>query len=220
MIGLAEFIKTHVDDINNNNFTKVYRELHDEVQVGESVSKFTDMLLDAEINPLMYMESIPAHYMDGSKRTSVSIPNNITSIGACAFIISSLTSVIIPNSVTSIGFYAFRGCTLLTNITIPDSVTRMDEGAFWNCVSLASVTILGNITSINEYVFDGCKGLKSVTIPNSVTSIGKSAFRGCRGLKITFNGTKSQWDTIKKESKWKYTSSKFTIHCTDGDLMI
>ena len=80
MIGLAEFIKTHVDDINNNNFTKVYRELHDEVQVGESVSKFTDILLDAGINPLMYMKTIPQYYMSGSSQTSIEIPEHIQSI--------------------------------------------------------------------------------------------------------------------------------------------
>ena len=182
MIGLAEFIKTHIDDINNNNFTKVYRELHDEVQVGESVSKFTDILLDAEINPLMYMESIPAHYMDGSKRTSVSIPNNITSIGACAFIISSLTSVIIPNSVTSIGFYAFRGCTGLTNITIPDSVQSIDYYAFQGCTKLTNITIPDSVESIGDYAFSKCTRLTNAIIGNGVTIIDRATFQDCTRL--------------------------------------
>ena len=43
--------------------------------------------------------------------TSVTIPETVTSIGACAFYgCSGLTSVTIPKSVTSIGNYAFYGC--------------------------------------------------------------------------------------------------------------
>ena len=48
--------------------------------------------------------------------------------------------------------------------------------------------------------------------------IGYCAFWGCSGLTITFNGTIEEWNAINKESKWKYASSKFTIHCIDGDL--
>ena len=104
------------------------------------------------------------------------------------------------------------------SIIIPDNVISLDNYAFWSCEGLKSVTILGNITSINEHVFDGCKELKNVTIPNSVKSIYESAFWGCKGLTITFNGTMTEWNAIKKESKWKYANSRFTIHCIDGDL--
>ena len=40
------------------------------------------------------------------------------------------TSITIPNSVTSIGDYAFCGCTGLTSITIPTSVTSIGDYAF------------------------------------------------------------------------------------------
>jgi hypothetical protein len=49
--------------------------------------------------------------------TSVVIPNNIESIGNCAFNdCPFLTSVTIGNSVMSIGDYAFQYCTGLTKI--------------------------------------------------------------------------------------------------------
>ena len=241
---ISKFIKAHVNEINNNNFAKVYEDTNDSLTPCLLTSKLTELFLDAGLEPLEYMQAVPANYLAYSKLTSITIPENITSIGRCAFSgCDSLTSITIPDSVTSIGSAAFENCSGLTSIVIPDSVTSIDHwafnyctgltsvtigngvtsidnGAFSDCEELESVIISGNITSINEVVFDGCKGLKSVTIPASVTSIGKSAFRGCRGLTITFNGTKAQWDTITKEPKWKYTSSKFTIHCTDGDLMI
>ena len=115
--------------------------------------------------------------------TSISIPSNITSIGAYAFSdCTSLTSITIPNSVTSIGTYAFDWCTSLTSVTIPNSVTSIGTYAFYNCSSLTSVTIPNSMTSIENSAFRSCSSLTSVTIPNSVTSIGTWAFCDCSSL--------------------------------------
>ena len=92
------------------------------------------------------------------------------------------TSVTIPNNVTSIGYNAFEGRTGLTSITIPNSVTTIWEWAFYNCSSLTSITIPNSVTSIGRYAFSGCSGLTSINIPNSVTSIGEYAFSGCNSL--------------------------------------
>ncbi len=95
---------------------------------------------------------------------------------------SNLTSITIPDNVTSIGSDAFYGCTSLTSITIPNGVTKIAPAAFCDCTSLASVTIPNSVELIYDYAFYGCTGLTSVTIPNSVTIIGDSAFYGCTGL--------------------------------------
>ena len=114
---------------------------------------------------------------------SVSLPQNLTSIGEFAFVgCTSLTSITIPNSVTSIGDYAFDGCTGLTSVTIGNSVTSIGDNAFNGCISLTSITIPNSVTSIEYSTFKGCTGLTSVTIGNGVTSIGSSAFHSCTGL--------------------------------------
>ena len=95
------------------------------------------------------------------------------------------TSVTIPNSVTSIGEYAFCGCRL-TSVTIPNSVTSIGASAFYECRSLTSVTIPNSVTSIENSTFRNCSRLTSVTIPNSVTSIGYNAFYNCESLKVIY----------------------------------
>ncbi len=103
----------------------------------------------------------------------------LTSIVDWAFRGSGLTSITIPNNVTSIGRGAFKDCTSLTSITIPNSVTSIGMEAFKDCTSLTSITIPESVTSIDEYTFYNCDGLTSITIPNSVTSIGYGAFGQC-----------------------------------------
>ena len=108
---------------------------------------------------------------NGTSR-SVTIPNNVTSIGERAFdSCTSLTSVTIPDSVTSIGNFAFSG-TGLTSVTIPNSVKSIGGGAFWRCIELTSVTIGNGVTSIGEEAFWNCTSLTSVTFEGWIPSIG------------------------------------------------
>ena len=116
-------------------------------------------------------------------KTSVTIPNSVTSIRNWAFYgCRGLTSVTIPNSVTSIGERAFYGCRGLTSVTIPNSVTSIGERAFYGCRGLTSVTIGNSVTSIGYSAFSCCSSLTSVTIGNSLTSIGYRAFYECLNL--------------------------------------
>ena len=135
---------------------------------------------DVSSNPLLYAHNL---YLNNSLLTSITIPDNVTSIGSYAFAYcSSLTSITIPDSVTTIGSYAFYGCTGLTSVTIPSSVTSIGDYAFRDCTGLTSVTIPDSVTSIGDYAFYGCTGLTSITIPDSVTSIGNYTFYRCNGL--------------------------------------
>ena len=143
-----------------------------------------------------------------SSLKSVTIGNNVTSIGEGAFWdCTSLTSVTIGSSVTSIGLDAFRNTGIYndesnwenrvlyidnylieakTNIsgayTIKDNTRLIAYNAFDGCVSLTSITIPNSVTSIGNKAFYFCKSLTSITIPNRVTSIGESTFSSCSSL--------------------------------------
>ena len=180
-----------------------------------------------------------------SKLTSIVIPNSVTSIGNYAFYgCSKLTSIVIPDGVTSIGDYAFRGCSSLTSVEIPDSVTSIGNYAFSSCDGLTSIEIPDSVTSIGDSAFSYCNSLTSVVIPDSVTSIGKWAFSSCDSLtsvvigdsvtsigdvvfcdcisltSVSFNGTKAQWNAIRKGSGWNYNVPATKVICSDGEVAL
>lgn len=244
MNELSEFIKTHVDNINENNFAKVYEDANNQLKDSSSVGKLTELFLDAGIDPLKYMQTVPIHYVYyASKITSIVIPDSVKSIGYQAFdSCNSLTNIMIGKGVTEIGGFAFSNCLSLTSIIIPDSVTNIDICAFNWCLGLESVTLSNNIKRISSWMFNHCEGLTNITIPDGVKKIGSSAFykctsliditipngvkaigpevfSGCVKLKdISFMGTKEEWDAISKDSSWDYNTGNYTIHCTDGEL--
>lgn len=132
---------------------------------------------------------------------------------------SGLTSVTIGNSVTSIGGDAFSYCSGLTSVIIGNSVTSIGQSAFSGCSGLTSITIPDSVKDIDREAFEDCSGLTSITIGSGVTSIGYRALDGCRGLtRIDFNGTKAQWEAIRKGSDWNRNTGSFTVYCTDGTI--
>ena len=153
-----------------------------------SCSSLTDIEVDsdnknfASINGVLYNKDITTLIYCPERKTSILIPNSVTSIENRAFYSSSLSSIVIPNNVTSIGNEAFSHCASLSSIVIPNSVTSIGNEAFSSCSSLTSISISNNVTSINERVFTHCSSLSSIVIPNSVTTIGEYAFYYCSSL--------------------------------------
>ena len=127
---------------------------------------------------------------------SITIPANVTSMGAAAFEGSSLTKVNYLGTIDQWAEIRFEnyssnplGCSkklyinneLVTEANLT-TATKISDYAFYSCRELTSITIADSVTSIGSSAFSFCAGLTNITIPDSVTSIGSSAFSSCAGL--------------------------------------
>ena len=140
---------------------------------------------------------------------TITIPNNVVSIGTCAFDNTGLTSISIPSSITSIGDYAFRRCQNLPSIIVDSNNThfKSNNGVLFNyaldtliCYPAGKVgtsySIPNSVKYIQREAFFNCSSLTQITIPNSVISIGSTAFVYCSGLTSVSIG--NSVDTIRR----------------------
>lgn len=118
-----------------------------------------------------------------NKLTSITIPDNVISIGRNAFQSCAFTSITIPNSVTEIGKYAFQYCRYLINVTLPNNITKIGEYLFSECSGLKSITIPDNVTHIGMSAFYHNSALETVILKGTVTDIERHGFSGCLSLK-------------------------------------
>ena len=131
--------------------------------------------------------------------TSVTLPEEVRTIGNSAFAGCSGLTSISPIVAGTIGNSAFAGCSGLTSATIsPYSIfgsgyskTSIGNSAFSGCSSLASITLPDDlITCIRDSTFSGCSSLASIKLPNSITAIRSYAFDGCTNLQSVNISTK------------------------------
>ena len=76
---------------------------------------------------------------------------------------------------------------------------------------------LDRVYSIGEKEFQGLIYLKQVHVNATLDSIGPSAFDGCNSLShLWFDGTKTEWNKVRKDSQWRSGAPNFTEHwrCT------
>ena len=120
---------------------------------------------------------------NNTELTSISIPENMNTIGDYAFAnCNNLTDVTISNSVVSIGEAAFSHCGNIVSIHIPASVSTIGIGAFNYCYKLEDISISNSISIINDDTFRECSSLSNFALPENLVWIGGYAFYGCSNL--------------------------------------
>jgi len=113
---------------------------------------------------------------------SISLPQNIISIGASAFMgCSNLNSIQIPHSVSMIGSETFKFCVGLNDIILPESLLSIESNVFSGS-GISEFIIPSSVKTIKQYGFAGCIHLKDIVIPNTVLRIERVAFYSCKSL--------------------------------------
>ena len=110
-------------------------------------------------------------------------------------------------------YHCFLRSRRLEEVVIPHTVEVVGDKAFEHCKNLKSVSFLtnegeSNLVKIGLSAFLGCESLKNVNLPKSLKEIGTWAFALIPELIIEFNGTKEEWDNIKKDSEWEALDTK------------
>lgn len=119
----------------------------------------------------------------GTKITSCSLPDNITSIPTeCFSGCKSLVSVSLPKNLKTLSDGSFQDCVKLSSVSIPDKVISLGESCFDECNALTSIQIPEAVTSIGAWCFNGCESLTSITIPENITTLATGTFNYCTGL--------------------------------------
>ena len=86
-------------------------------------------------------------YVNGTKVTTLTFPDGVTSIGNYAFCGFTGITDIQFNQVTDIGQNSFARCNGLTDVTIPDGVIDISFSAFHDCTQLRSMSIPATLSS-------------------------------------------------------------------------
>ena len=151
--------------------------------------------------------NIETHTYDAATREGViTFDGDVTTISEGAFSGTSITSVTLPGNITHIGAQAFTNCSNLerfqgafssadgrclihdgnliafapvniSSYTIPDGVKTIGAFAFVYA-QLDEITIPEGVTSIGDCAFYG-NNMTEITLPQSTTSLGMRAFMEC-----------------------------------------
>lgn len=139
---LKEFIREHLDLIDNNEWDKFYDivSLNENFKFLYRIGEVTTFLYDCGCNPLAYLTNIPTGFLAGS----------------------SVEEIVIPEGIKSVGMGAFGGAQNLRKINLPKSCNQISTYAFYFCPSLEEVTINATNQIFGDEVFGRCAKLYNI----------------------------------------------------------
>lgn len=156
-----------------NNFEEVYKWLPQYL-----IPAFTDICLDARINPLNFMKEVPNFFMRG---------------------LESVIHVEIPQGITRINPFSFSDMDQLQSVTIPSSVKTINYSAFEEDYKLYNVDLSEGLEEIRSNAFAHCTTLENITLPSTLKKVYANAFAESGLKEIKYLGNQEQFDKIKDE---------------------
>ena len=127
-----------------------------------------DLYFDVASKTMFNGDKTLLYYTSPTTEGDYVIPESVTAILPGAFAGSKITSITLPDNFTSIPNEVFKGCTELKSITIGKNVTSIGMGAFEGCTSLSTLTFEAGgtqILTIGDRAFYGCTSLENIQLP-------------------------------------------------------
>lgn len=132
-------------------------------------------------------------YPAGKKTTTYNVSEETLTIGRSAFYgCASLEHVVLPEKVSAIEGCAFM-MSGLKDITLPDSVERIDGYLFSDCKNLSKVTLSAEISYIPSFAFLNCTALTEITLPKNIEGCVSNSFDGCTNLQAIYVDEENQY---------------------------
>lgn len=136
-------IENNIKLINDNQWDKVYDELHDYAdghELWEAIGLFTEKMYIAGIDPLQHIKSVPPQflygYIGGYIKDDFYIPNHIENIFVEAFSLSeTIKTIHLPKNLKYIGMNAFGFSDITTLIypgTFEEFTSKIKFGDDWS----------------------------------------------------------------------------------------
>ena len=152
------------------------------------------------------------------KLKSIKLPDKLKKLGSVFAGCINLKKILIPNGVKSMGRWMFTDCNNLSKVTLPKKLKTLPEGTFRNCPKLKSVTIPENVTTIGPNAFEN-SGIRSIVIPKNVTTLKNDIFIDCKYLKtIAIKSeklaklSKHTWEGLSKNTVIRVPKKKLTVY--------
>lgn len=99
--------------------------------------------LEANLNPLEYMDNVPANYCNLNVHFSYFTDPYV----------KYLENLVIPDNIKAIHKNAFYDCSKIKTLTISEGVETIGDSAFYGCVRLKELYLPSTLKRIGNYAF-------------------------------------------------------------------
>lgn len=154
----------------------------------------------------------------GIEVSDIHIPEEAVEIGSVAFCKTKVKGgIVIPENVSTIGSCAFYGCNA-TSISLPEKIVRINESTFEMCINLGDTMVVPqNVEIIEKNAFYGCKNLQALELPSKLTYIGDEAFGACYSLQY-IHCSAIEPPAISERTFWSVEKDNFTLEVPEGSV--
>ena len=145
-----EYIHNNIELVDKNNFEALLDDMRMPLDVP--IRDIVDILNEADINPMLYLEFIPTRYLAGSRRSHklITIPSNVFAIEAGAFTGLDVEKVVIEEGVQEIYLGVFQRNPELKEVYLPHSLGKMNGRQFSGCRSLHKLFYNGTLAEFTH----------------------------------------------------------------------
>ena len=124
-----EFIRVYRELVKESNFKELYEQFDNITDYLTDTHYLTDIFIEAGIDPLKYMDTVPIAYLYKTDLDlkEINVPDNIKYIYKYAFEEAKLRKVTIPKTVIKIAKSAFSDNPALTEINVRGTQADVDK---------------------------------------------------------------------------------------------